>query len=260
MRRHNEDRTCARHKTDELGLSVHTIRAWIARRKISSVRLGRAVRIPASEIMRLLDQGTIPAVDDRRRGMMQNREPTTMAVSGLEQDHQQRSRHASGHSAPLSSMGAACAGRADAVVCENVGRALSPEAEQQLLTACAASRSRSLLPAVTLAQRQRELPVSRLATHGSSQAPWNAECLSQSSPRSWAGAPRRACGWPNGTVTSVRRRSARRWLFLTIQPRRPTAIQSARLQCNEHVALPAGPHHFPPTIAISARRGFPVNR
>jgi integrase len=34
---------------------------------------------------------------------------------------------------------------------EDVGRALSAEEEQKLLTACAASRSRSLLPAVTLA-------------------------------------------------------------------------------------------------------------
>jgi excisionase family DNA binding protein len=45
----------------DLGLSVHTIRAWIARRKIGHVRLGRAVRIPATEIARLIEQGTIPA-------------------------------------------------------------------------------------------------------------------------------------------------------------------------------------------------------
>jgi integrase len=34
---------------------------------------------------------------------------------------------------------------------EDAGRALSPEEEQKLLAACAASRSRSLLPAVTVA-------------------------------------------------------------------------------------------------------------
>jgi excisionase family DNA binding protein len=55
-----------REAAQELGLSVHTIRAWIARRKISSIRLGRAVRISPSEIARLLDQGTIPAIEDRR--------------------------------------------------------------------------------------------------------------------------------------------------------------------------------------------------
>src|SRR5262245_13618341 len=30
---------------DELGLSVHTIRAWIAGRRIAHIRLGRAIRI-----------------------------------------------------------------------------------------------------------------------------------------------------------------------------------------------------------------------
>ena len=36
---------------------MHTIRAWIARRKIACVRLGRAVRVPVAEIDRLLDEG-----------------------------------------------------------------------------------------------------------------------------------------------------------------------------------------------------------
>jgi excisionase family DNA binding protein len=54
----------------ELGLSVHTIRAWIARRKIGSIRLGRAVRIPASEIARLVEQGTTPPLDERPRGVL----------------------------------------------------------------------------------------------------------------------------------------------------------------------------------------------
>lgn len=51
----------------DLCVSVHTIRAWIARRKIGCVRLGRAVRIPESEITRLIEQGTVPALDERRR-------------------------------------------------------------------------------------------------------------------------------------------------------------------------------------------------
>lgn len=49
----------------DLGLSVHTIRAWIARRKIGHVRLGRAVRIPISEIERLIERGTVPALPER---------------------------------------------------------------------------------------------------------------------------------------------------------------------------------------------------
>ena len=51
----------------DLNVSVHTIRAWIARRKLGSVRLGRAVRVPASEITRLIERGTIPPIEDRRQ-------------------------------------------------------------------------------------------------------------------------------------------------------------------------------------------------
>jgi excisionase family DNA binding protein len=54
----------------ELNVSVHTIRAWIARRKIGHVRLGRAVRIPAAEIVRLIERGTVPALPERARRMM----------------------------------------------------------------------------------------------------------------------------------------------------------------------------------------------
>lgn len=50
-----------------LAVSPHTIRAWVATRKIGSVRLGRAVRIPASEIERLIERGTVPALEDRGR-------------------------------------------------------------------------------------------------------------------------------------------------------------------------------------------------
>ena len=49
----------------ELNVSVHTIRAWIAQRRLGCVRLGRAVRIPASEIERLVERGTVPARKDR---------------------------------------------------------------------------------------------------------------------------------------------------------------------------------------------------
>jgi excisionase family DNA binding protein len=46
---------------DELGLSVHTIRAWIASRRIAHIRLGRAIRIPADELRRVIEAGTVPA-------------------------------------------------------------------------------------------------------------------------------------------------------------------------------------------------------
>jgi excisionase family DNA binding protein len=47
---------------EELGLSVHTIRAWIASRKLGHLRLGRAIRIPAKEIRRVIEESTVPAV------------------------------------------------------------------------------------------------------------------------------------------------------------------------------------------------------
>jgi excisionase family DNA binding protein len=49
---------------DELGLSVHTIRAWIASRRLSHLRLGRAIRIPAAEIRRVIERSTVPAVQE----------------------------------------------------------------------------------------------------------------------------------------------------------------------------------------------------
>jgi excisionase family DNA binding protein len=49
---------------DELGLSVHTIRAWIASRRLGHLRLGRAIRIPAAEIRRVIEESTVPAVGE----------------------------------------------------------------------------------------------------------------------------------------------------------------------------------------------------
>ena len=44
----------------ELNLSTATIRAWIAKRRLGHIRLGRAIRIPVDEIRRLLETGYIP--------------------------------------------------------------------------------------------------------------------------------------------------------------------------------------------------------
>lgn len=39
-----------------------TVRVWAASRKITSVKLGRALRIPASELGRLIELGIRPAI------------------------------------------------------------------------------------------------------------------------------------------------------------------------------------------------------
>jgi excisionase family DNA binding protein len=51
-----------REAAGELGLSTATIRAWIRQRKIGYLRLGRAIRIPESELRRIIELGTVPAV------------------------------------------------------------------------------------------------------------------------------------------------------------------------------------------------------
>lgn len=51
-----------REAADELGLSVHTVRAWIASRRLGHLRLGRAIRIPAAEIRRVLEESNVPAL------------------------------------------------------------------------------------------------------------------------------------------------------------------------------------------------------
>jgi excisionase family DNA binding protein len=48
-----------------LGLQPVTLRAWAARRKIAVHRLGRAIRVPASEVARLLQQSFVPARPER---------------------------------------------------------------------------------------------------------------------------------------------------------------------------------------------------
>ena len=53
---------------DLLAVKESTIRAWLLKRRISCVRVGgRAVRIPVSEVRRLIAEGTIPArgLDDK---------------------------------------------------------------------------------------------------------------------------------------------------------------------------------------------------
>jgi excisionase family DNA binding protein len=46
---------------EALSLKPKTIRAWIGTRRIGCVRLGGAVRVPATEVTRLIEEGSIPA-------------------------------------------------------------------------------------------------------------------------------------------------------------------------------------------------------
>lgn len=44
-----------------LNVSPWTIRNWITARKLACVHLGRLIRVPESELRRLVEDGTIPA-------------------------------------------------------------------------------------------------------------------------------------------------------------------------------------------------------
>ena len=57
--------TCAA-AARELGLKEATIRVWVARRRLPSVKLGRAVRIPADAVEELIRLNTIPARVEHR--------------------------------------------------------------------------------------------------------------------------------------------------------------------------------------------------
>jgi excisionase family DNA binding protein len=50
---------------EQLGVSVKCLRGWIYRRTIPYVKVGRAVRISDETIQRIIDQGTIPALEER---------------------------------------------------------------------------------------------------------------------------------------------------------------------------------------------------
>ena len=49
-----------------LGVTPACIRRWILQRKITTVKIGRLVRIPGSEVERIIQLGTRPALRDRR--------------------------------------------------------------------------------------------------------------------------------------------------------------------------------------------------
>ncbi len=48
-----------------LGMKVVTLRMWASGRKIARCKIGRSVRIPESEIDRLIERNLIPALPER---------------------------------------------------------------------------------------------------------------------------------------------------------------------------------------------------
>ena len=49
-----------REAAEMLGVSPHTVRSWIGSRRLGSVRMGRAVRVPLAEVERIVDGGFTP--------------------------------------------------------------------------------------------------------------------------------------------------------------------------------------------------------
>lgn len=50
----------------ELGVTVACCRRWLLERKIAHVKVGRLVRIPASEVTRIIQAGYVPAREVRK--------------------------------------------------------------------------------------------------------------------------------------------------------------------------------------------------
>lgn len=46
---------------ERIRIKPSCVRRWILERKLASVRVGRLVRVPASEVDRIIEEGTRPA-------------------------------------------------------------------------------------------------------------------------------------------------------------------------------------------------------
>jgi excisionase family DNA binding protein len=51
---------------ERLGVTVNCLRAWIYRRKIAYVKVGRCVRVSETTVQEIIARGTIPALEDVR--------------------------------------------------------------------------------------------------------------------------------------------------------------------------------------------------
>jgi excisionase family DNA binding protein len=66
-KRATEQLLTAAQVAERLSMKESTIRAWLLARRLSHVRVGRrAVRVPVSEIERIIAEGSIPAREPRR--------------------------------------------------------------------------------------------------------------------------------------------------------------------------------------------------
>jgi excisionase family DNA binding protein len=57
----SERRYTVGESAERFGLKECTVRAWVLKRKIAYYKIGRSVRIPESEIERVLAEGFVPA-------------------------------------------------------------------------------------------------------------------------------------------------------------------------------------------------------
>lgn len=51
---------------ESLGVTVKCLRGWVWRRSIPYVKVGRAVRISDETIQKIIDRGTMPALEGRQ--------------------------------------------------------------------------------------------------------------------------------------------------------------------------------------------------
>jgi len=51
---------------EQLGVSVKCLRSWIYRRAIPYVKVGRGVRITEETIQRIIEKGSVPALEERQ--------------------------------------------------------------------------------------------------------------------------------------------------------------------------------------------------
>ncbi len=50
---------------ESVGLSPKTVRQWVWMRRVSYVRVGRAIRFRQETVKEILDRGTVPALERR---------------------------------------------------------------------------------------------------------------------------------------------------------------------------------------------------